>query len=341
MHWLCAIVTVTLSVGGVAIIWRWRTRGRAPTGATVLYAVGLVAAAVFAWWGAHTWIPGAVDTVRSVTGFKFIHDIETQVYEAMDQRRDAGASVGTIDLRWEHPTECLNEDSRLAFMVARAALDPVRPDVETSFIAMDMTRLRLHIMQGGTVPAGAVAAFNGAFQTEHGRFGLRSSDQTQIPARLGAATIAVRANGSTRLFAWGTDDHESDWVGLRQNLDLLLDASRSPPVLEELTLIADGARQSIGRAPIRRSGLCTKDRDTIVYVWSKRATARTLGDAMVAAGCAQGMLLDANTFHTRFEYLGRDCVWLGAPEMTDGPPGRFLSSQTRDFFSVTLHPVAK
>ncbi len=341
MHWLCAIVAVALTIGGGMIIWRWRSGGKAPTGATALYAVSVVVVAALALGGAHAWIPGAVDTVRSVTGFQFINNLETHVSLAMDQRRDAGAGVSTVDLSWEHPTHCIDDGSRVAFTVARAAIDPSRPDVETTFIAMNMTLLRLHIMPGGTVPVGAVAAFNGAFQAEHGRFGLRSSDQTHIPALVGAATIAVHANGRPRLFSWGPDDRESDWVGLRQNLDLLLDTSRSPPVLGELTLMADGARQSIGHAPIRRSGLCTKDRDTIVYVWSKRATARTLGDAMVAAGCARGMLLDANTFHTRFEYLGQDCVGLGAPEMTDGPPGRFLSSQARDFFSLTPHPVAK
>lgn len=277
---------------------------------------------------AHLWLPATVDAVRSVVGFGPISRLERAVYEALDTRQPANPTE--VQLLWSPPPACAH---RTTMEVAHATVDPERPDVTATFVRMDLQRLRPVVMASGIPPSGAVAAFNGAFQRDHGRFGLRVDGNTLVPATIGAATLAVDGQGQTRLWAWTGDDTEGAWTDLRQNLALLYDRDRTPRVLSELTLIADGREEKIGLAPTRRSGVCI-DGDALIYVWSKRATAATMAAAMEIAGCERGMHLDANTFHTRFEFLDGDCAHPAAPDMTDGPAGRYLRAQDRDFFAL-------
>ncbi len=275
----------------------------------------------------HHWLPPAVDALRWVVGFGLVSRLERFVFESLDHTT-SDVPISGDALAWEAVSRCAPP----GFERARKQVDPARPDVETTFVRMDTEALRLRLHRGGAPPTDSVAAFNGAFQIDHGRFGLRTGGVSHVTPRQGAGTLGVDADGRVKLWTWTSEDAEDQWVDLRQNLQLLLDTTRTPAVLEKMTLVADGRTEQIGLAPTRRSGVCL-DGHWLVYVWSRRATAATLGRAMEEAGCTRGLHLDSNAFHTRFEFLD-GCVELAAPEMTDGPRGRFRSPQSRDFFTV-------
>jgi hypothetical protein len=301
---------------------RWRR--------TASVAVGVLLVLSLAALTPHHWVPPAVDALRWAVGFGPVSRLQRVVFDALDDK-SPGGQERAVKLLWGPPPGCV--DAGVGFDVARAAVDVERPDVQTTFVRMDLSRLRLGLRNGGVAPDTAVAAFNGAFQIDHGRFGLRAQGATVVPAVPGAATLAVDANGDVRLWTWGESDLDTDWQDLRQNLQLLLDQDREPAVLTEMTLVADGRTERIGAAPTRRSGVCLTDR-ALVYVWSRRATAATLGRAMEVAGCRTGLHLDANAFQTRFEFLGPGCAQIAAPAMTDGPAGRYRKHQKREFFVV-------
>lgn len=302
---------------------RGRRRGRVLIVGAVLLALGGTAYAT-----THLWLPGTVDLVREAVGFGAMNRLQETVFGVLDDQVEP-VEVSAITLDWTTPLRC----GATGLQVAHAALDPTRPDVNTTLVRADLTVLRLGLHASGVAPGQAVAAFNGAFQRDHGRFGFRVAGATLVPPVEGAATLGVAEDGQVRLWTWGPGDLAEDWLHLRQNLQMLYDRSRDPAILPALTLVADGRTETVGAAPTRRSGVCLRG-DELVYVWSKRATAATLALGMEAAGCERGMHLDSNAFHTRFEFLDGDCAEPASPAMTDGPPGRYFRAQRRDFFSL-------
>ena len=332
---------------------------------------------------AHRWLPPAVDLARALPGVGFgrMHRLEQAVLNGLDRLERLGAGPApqarpvrppprALDPLWppapltpllDPPMDgegawrpagapCLEAVDGEAPLMVRTALrvDPERPEVHVSLVAMDLRRLSLDVI-AGTADGGSgrvapspavVATFNGAFQSRHGRFGLMSGGRTLLPPSPGAATVAMDAQGRVALDAW-PEGEAGEVVALRQNLQLLQEGARVEP---QLSLVADGRREVIGHSVTRRSGLCVRPPGTLIYVWTQRGRAEALGRAMVAAGCHRGMHLDLNAFHTYFEFVAvADGVegWEGActarleRRMTDSPRGRYLTTQERDFFVVT------
>jgi hypothetical protein len=135
--------------------------------------------------------------------------------------------------------------------------DPERPYTRVILVAMDMRQLDLDMEAGtedpkpltgghgpGRIPRDpatytrVVAAFNGAFKTEHGNYGMMVHKRVLLPPQPGAASIVVLSDDRVGFGTWA-DTHEigrirgvdpSDIVSFRQNLDALVDQGEVNPM---------------------------------------------------------------------------------------------------------------
>lgn len=242
--------------------------------------------------------------------------------------------------------------------------DVERPYVRVELLAMDMRQLDLHMVGGqedprpttGTTGTGEiprdreildrlVAAFNGAFKTEHGAYGMMVERNVLLPPQDEAATVASYADGSVAMGSWPKGAPiPQEMVSYRQNMDPLVEDGVVNPRRRRLWGFTLGA--DLSNMNTIRSGLCLTADGTMIYAWGDELTAKTLGVAMNAAGCVYGIHLDMNPYHTaylfyRFKELDEDVerpefeAKLVFPAMLYSP-WRYVNGAPKDFFFVTL-----
>ncbi len=338
------------------------------------------------WHFAHLWVPGAVNVVRELPGVGFgrMHRFEQRVFGAVDAVRRAfgpeaasgvtprpperalaglwppaplqpaldGAAADGEGL-WSAASSRCRSDAAMVRTTLR--VDPERPDIDVIMVSMDLRRLGVGFVPGradggpeaGRLPPerapSIVATFNGGFQTPHGGFGMGVQGQEVVAALDAMATLVSDKEGRLWAGQWPPPEGVEPWWW-RQNLPPLWDGQT---IRDRPTIEVKGRRELIGHSITRRSGVCVRPPFELVYMWTLRGRALALGRAMEAAGCAWGMHLDTNAYHTSFEFvdLGQatrdgEGRWSGActerltPRMKDNPPGRYLKPHDRDFFYV-------
>ncbi len=234
----------------------------------------------------------------------------------------------------------------------------VRPDVALPFsvvrmVAIDTRQLQLRIEAGfeqpraltgprgrGRIPkevlGQTVAAFNGAFQTRHGQYGMVVDRRVLVPPKDGAATVAVDELGHSYLGTWTFGAAPpAKVVSLRQNLDPLIDDGVfNPAGRTQWGFPLDG-----GSVLTERSALCRTKGGFLIYGWGIELTAETLAKALLQAGCQQAMHLDMNPGHVGFSYINAVDTPLRtqllAPEMSIASD-RFVTASAKDFFYLVL-----
>jgi len=234
----------------------------------------------------------------------------------------------------------------------------IRPDPELPFaylrlVAIDTRQLQLRIEAGydeprpltgpggrGRIPKherpGLVAAFNGAFQTRHGTFGMVVDRRVLLPPAARAATVAIDAFGRTRMGSWGDDARmDASLVSLRQNLDPLIeDGVINPRGRKQWGFVLDG-----NAVLTERSALCMTKDGYLMYGWGIEVSALTLAKGLKRAGCQYAIHLDMNPGHVGFAYLNNQQRparrQLLAGEMSI-PPNRYLKASPKDFFYLVL-----
>ncbi len=241
--------------------------------------------------------------------------------------------------------------------------DRQRPYVKVRLYAMDMRQLKLHMVAGhedprpttgslgtGKIPrrqeilSRLVVAFNGAFKTEHGAYGMMVERDLLLPPQKNAATIASLENGQAVMGSWPEGmPIPKEMVSMRQNMDPLVENGAVNPrrrYLWGFTLDED-----ITNMNTIRSGVCLTETGTLIYAWGEDLTAVTLGTAMNAAGCVYGLHLDMNPFHTSYIYYRfEDDVDTKKPEFKAKlalsemrfSPYRYVNGAPKDFFFLTL-----
>jgi hypothetical protein len=236
--------------------------------------------------------------------------------------------------------------------------DPERPYARVLIVAMDMRQLELDMQAGvedpkpltgqhgtGRIPrdpailSRVVGAFNGAFKTTHGAYGMMVHRRILLPPKSGAATVVVTQDGRVGLGTWGRDTAiPDDIVSFRQNLEPLVEEGRlSPSGRTQWGWQLQGTSMMT-----ERSGLCATGMGQLYYLWGDEVSAATLGRAMILAGCTYGIHLDMNPHHTGFVFanfrspVSRDYdVKLLTPQM-EISPDRYIEYSPKDFFYLML-----
>jgi hypothetical protein len=244
--------------------------------------------------------------------------------------------------------------------------DPDRPYTRVILVAMDMRQLDLEMEAGtedpkpligghgpGRIPRDpavytrVVAAFNGAFKTEHGNYGMMVHKRVLLPPQPNAATVVVLEDHRVGMGTWG-DTHDvarirgidaADIDSFRQNLDPLVDQGEVNPMGRALwgyTLPGQGMQTE-------RTGLCVTTAGHLVYAWGDDVSGTALGKAMKMGGCNYAMHLDMNPHHTGFIFASINDLKsksykseLLSPLMTVSPE-RYIEYAPKDFFYVLLH----
>lgn len=236
--------------------------------------------------------------------------------------------------------------------------DAKRPYAPVLIVALDMRQLELNMEGGvedpvpltgtksfGRIPrepeilTRVVGAFNGAFKTTHGAYGMMVNRRVLLPPKPGAATVIVTEDHRVGMGAWGAREEIPDEViSFRQNLDpLVLDGKFNP------TGRLQWGYQLAGHSVLtERSGICVTRPGHFFYFWGDDLSGVTLGKAMVQAGCVAGMHLDMNPKHTGYVFTDiRDHkkkdydVRLLSPQM-EILPERYIEWSPKDFFYVML-----
>lgn len=244
-----------------------------------------------------------------------------------------------------------------AFYRTFLRLDRERPYSRVVLLAMDMRQLDLAMQPGvedpiplvgprgdGRIPRRqlprVVAAFNGAFKTEHGEYGMVVNHRVLLPPRPRAATVAVLDDGRVAMGTWGERDTLPPTLySLRQNLDPLVADGLENPTRRSLWGFVLGGIETM---PTVRSGLCSDAHGHLMYVWGEETTARFLARAMNRAGCVYGMHLDMNPSHALFNFVrvddpgGRNPQAHGLADGMSGSDDRFVNYSLKDFFYVML-----
>jgi len=255
------------------------------------------------------------------------------------------------------------------FMRTFVRPDEQRPYASVILVAMDMRQLELQMEAGtedpkpltgghgpGRIPRDpavstrVVAAFNGAFKTEHGSYGMMVHKRVLLPPQPGAATVIVTTDGRTGMGTWANTSEitgihgvaDADIDSFRQNLDPLLDRGEINPTKRALwgyTLPGNGTQTE-------RSGLCVTEAGHLVYAWGAEVSATVLAKAMKMAGCEYGMHLDMNPHHTGFLFTRIEDVKahkfrseILASEM-EISADRYVDYAAKDFFYMLLRDPA-
>ncbi|HKQ70878.1 MAG TPA: hypothetical protein VJT73_16140, partial [Polyangiaceae bacterium] len=161
--------------------------------------------------------------------------------------------------------------------------DPDRPYAKVLIVAMDMRQLELDMEAGvedpkpltgphgsGKIPrdpmvlSRIVGAFNGAFKTTHGEYGMMVHRRVLLPPKPGAATLVVSDDKRIALGTWGPSAEIPPWViSYRQNLE---------PLVEDGRLLPSGRTQwgwqlSGTSMLTERSGTCVTASGQLYYLW--------------------------------------------------------------------------
>jgi hypothetical protein len=151
--------------------------------------------------------------------------------------------------------------------------------------------------------AGLVAAFNGGFMMNAAQGGYYTEGRTVVPLVAGAASLAINANGSVTVGAWGTDVSMSPGVvAVRQNLVPLV--SGGQPTAQATSPDWQAWGSTCGATSCSsvvpglefqwRSGAGVTADGALVYCAGPGLSPFQLAQLLVRAGVIRGMELDIN-----------------------------------------------
>ena len=218
-----------------------------------------------------------------------------------------GVWLGLVDPR--HPDEAPRMHKTLLHPDRRRSWSAV------SVVAVDLARVELHAVAGRREPAqpggpppsssrtglippadqGALlAAFNGGYKSEHGRYGMKVDGQTLLPPRGLACAIAALDDGSLAIRPWeelAPDEPRTRWW--RQTPKCMVDRGRRHAALDDPS-DRWGSTVASGTV-IRRSAIgLSVDRRVLFVGIADWVTASALASAMVHAGADSVAQLDVN-----------------------------------------------
>lgn len=238
--------------------------------------------------------------------------------------------------------------------------DPKRPWAELFVVALDLRRIDLRAVAGtsepvahtpegrsyqrhGLIPSddrdSLLAAFNGGFKAEHGRWGMRIDGVTLIEPRKHGCTLVKKTDGQLRILPWPeaeTDANDSHWW--RQTPPCMyLDGKRHGGLWDPDAKGWGAALE--GDTVIRRSAIGLDEARTTLYVsMSNHTSARAIADGMHHVGATTVAQLDVNWSFPRFVLFPEEAGQRKPTSLFAGfeiADGEFIREPNgRDFFYV-------
>ena len=203
----------------------------------------------------------------------------------------------------------------------------IHPDVERSWaelfvVALDLRRVRLHLVAGtvepqatlpeaaalarpGRIPdeshAGVLAAFNGGFKTEHGHYGMFVDGVTLVPPRDESCTVALLDDGSLHIATWSRlRESAAHAVWWRQTPSCMYEDGAINPRLAG-GLVRKWGSTLDGETVVRRSAIGVDATGTTLFVGiSNDTTAPVLARGMRHVGAEDIAQLDINFSYPKF-----------------------------------------
>lgn len=206
------------------------------------------------------------------------------------------------------------------FLFTFVRIDPKRPYSQISITLWDPRQVRLHIVAGTVEPKSTtgeigtgmiprepevltrlVGAFNGAFQSIHGAFGMMVNDTVLLPPKPYAATVATLRDGTTAFGTWPTTaEIPLELRSYRQNMTPLILGSRKNPYHRHWWGgMPEGWTEETRTV---RSGICMTRDHFVGYFYGLSIEPDQLAESMRLAGCTYGVHLDMNGGHAGFEF---------------------------------------
>jgi len=235
--------------------------------------------------------------------------------------------------------------------------DSARPYALVTLLAFDLRGARLGMMAGiaepggplghhgpGTIPAvdqqpgTLLAVFNGGFKEANGGFGMMVNGRVYVPPVAGSGTVALTGDGQVLMGVWGSDPALSatnpNLVAWRQNGPLLIDQG----AITSLTDNTAAWGQTVGSAYTWRSGIGLTSSGRLLYAAGNALSARSLAEALRAAGAVTALQLDINPYWVRaFTYAPSPSGGLAVTRLQGSMYGtgrEYLQGSARDFFYV-------
>ncbi len=272
------------------------------------------------------------------------------------------------DVPWMRKVAGVTADAPSAFYRTYLRPDEERPYAKVLLVAMDTRQLDLDMEAGvedpepltgphgsGRIPREpqvykrVAAAFNGAFKTEHGHYGMMVHKRVLLPPIPGSATVVVLDDGRVGFGSWGSNHNVGGIVGVdddsivsfRQNLEALIDHGQVNPSGRNLwgfTLPGKGAQTE-------RTGLCVTTSGHVLYAWGDDVSATVLAKAMQMGGCDYAIHLDMNPYHTGFLFTAIDDLTgkkYRSQLLTSSmsiPVDRYIQYAPKDFFYAMVRDV--
>ena len=239
--------------------------------------------------------------------------------------------------------------------------DPKRPFSVVAVLALDALRVRVDAVAGtsepesetvkraqrpGKVPpadyARMIAAFNGGWQAVHGHFGMMADGVEILPPKDASCTFVMFKDGTFAIGTWSKlAARRAEMKSFRQTPRCLAEEGQASARLADA---ATGWGVSVdGETVIRRSAIgLDKEKKVLFYGVGDSQSAKSIAEALTAAGAVDIAMLDVNQAFPRFLFYSHD----GGP--TDPPhaksslipaeykPTEYVErSWYRDFFYVT------
>ncbi len=218
--------------------------------------------------------------------------------------------------------------------------DKNRSWAEVFVVAMDVRRIDLHLVPGtkepiateeaalgverpGVIPepdhGSVLAAFNGGFKTEHGKYGMRVGGVTYIAPRNDVCALALYQDNSIRVGSWSNlAPGEPTMAFWRQTPACMYEDGELHPNLRAGAEKKWGSTLD-GETVIRRSAIGVDATGSTLYMAiSNHTTALAIAEGMHHAGAASVAQLDVNFSYPKFVLYERR----PNPDAPDQPPLR-------------------
>ncbi len=241
-----------------------------------------------------------------------------------------------------------------AVSIARVAA-PGQSGSSVTLLRLEPTAVHLVLHAGSTDPGGSgwahgdsissgeshrvVAAFNGGFHLATDAGGFLERGRVGYRLRSGAASIVTYADGATDIGAWRSQvpaPHRAI-ASVRQNLTLLVDGGA--PAANIGCRLCWGATLG-GGTDVARAALAVTADGALLWAGGEALSPAALAGALIDHGAQRAVELDINPqWVAGYLYThGRGGRGSASPLAVvpgqTGTPGAFLTSYSRDFFSV-------